>query len=153
MAAGRYRKALAQLDALAKLRPDAADVKQSRKLFAALAQFPEQFVLARHYCKLRYTMNAGNLFIPVVINGQTAVYMVDTGANLPVISVAEAKRRKLRIAKGEGKLGDSVLYSLEVGDVAMADELAVGAFVSRTFPFSSFPTIASRTCRRNSVVF
>jgi hypothetical protein len=124
--AGRYRQAFLQLDALSQLKPNATDVKESRKLFAALAQFPEQSVSACRPSKLRYNMDSGNLFIPVIINGQNAVYMVDTGANLPVISAAEAKRRRLKTAKGNGKLGDSILYSLQVGDVALADELTVG---------------------------
>lgn len=137
--AGRYRQALSQLDGLSKMRPDAADVKQSQKLFASLAQFPEQSVFAREYSRLRYTTSSGNLFIPVVVNGQAAIYMVDTGANLPVISAAEAKRRRLKVAKGNGKLGDSILYSLQVGDVAMADELMVGRFRLKNVSFLVVP--------------
>ena len=137
--AGRYRQALSQLDALARMKPDAADVKEMRKLFAALAQFPDQSTSARRYSKLRYTMSSGNLFIPVVINGQAALYMIDTGANLPVISAAEARRRSLKVITGNGKFGDSSLYSLQVGDVAMADELTVGHFRLKNVSFLIVP--------------
>ena len=137
--AGRYRHALAQLDALSKLKPDATDVKDSRRLFASLSQFPELTVAAYRYSKLHYVMRGGNLFVPVEINGQAAFYMVDTGANLPVISTEEANRRRLRVAKGNGKLGDSSVYSVQVGDVAMADDLTVGRVHLRNVSFLVIP--------------
>jgi predicted aspartyl protease len=137
--AGRYGAALADLNALSKMKPDAPDVRESRNLFAALAQFPEQTIAARRYSKLRYSMSGGNFCLPIRINGQAALYVVDTGANLPVISAGEAKRRKLKIAKGEGTLGDSPLYSVQVGDVAMADELAVGNIRIKNVSFLVIP--------------
>lgn len=137
--AGRYRHALAQLDALSKLKPDATDVKDSRRLFASLSQFPELSVALHGYSRLHYVMSGGNLFVPIVINGQAAFYMVDTGANLPVISAKEAKRRRLRVAKGNGKLGDSSIYSVQVGDVAMADDLRVGGVHLRNVSFLVIP--------------
>lgn len=138
--AARYRETVAELDALARIKPDAADVKQFRSLFASLARFPQQTLAARRYSKLRYVMRSGNLFIPVSVNGQPATYMVDTGANLPVISAGEARRRHLKVVTGRaGKLGDSPVYSLEVGDVAMADELAVGATRLQNVSFLVMP--------------
>ena len=121
------------------MKPDATDVKESRKLFESLAQFPEQSISTLRYSRLRYKTTSGNFCIPVAINGQPAFYMVDTGANLPVISAAEARRRRLKIAKGGGKLGDSALYSVDVGDVALASELIVGSVRFHNVSFLVMP--------------
>lgn len=138
--AGQFRRALAQLDAMAEMKPEAADVKEFRKLFAALAQFPEQAVTATGYSRLRYEKAGGNIYIPVAINGQATSYMLDTGANISIISLAEANRRKLRVAKGTGQLaGGSTVYSLEVGDVALAEEFAVGNFHFENVSFLVLP--------------
>jgi len=138
--AGQYRRALSQLEALLKMRPDAADVKAFIGTMRALAQFPEQSVSGRRHSKLPHTLNAGNFGIPVAINGQSATYMVDTGANFPVISTAEARRRGLRIRDGGGgKLGDSVVYSLHIGDIALADQITVGGLRFRNVAFLVIP--------------
>jgi predicted aspartyl protease len=121
------------------MKPNAQDVRQSRELFAVLAQFPEQMVISRTYSTLRYGMSGGNFYIPVMINSQATRYMVDTGANFPVISAGEAKRRKLKIVKGGGRMGNSPLYSVQVGDVAMAEDLAVANVRIKNVSFLVMP--------------
>jgi predicted aspartyl protease len=138
--AGRYQHALAQLNAMSQLKPASADVQQYQRLFRTLSQFPEQTVSQRGHSILRYVMRDGNLYVPVSINGTPATYMVDTGANLPVISASEVKRRGLRVVKGTSeKIGSSLVYAFDVGDVAMADEVAIGAIRVKNVCFLILP--------------
>ena len=72
-------------------------------------------------------MKGGNLFIPVEVNGKSANYIVDTGANFSLIGEAEAKRLGLIIHESGGaKMGDSAGTNVDVR-IAVADHLTVGS--------------------------
>jgi predicted aspartyl protease len=127
MRTGHYRQAFAEIEKALAIKPDDAGLKNARALFGALSQYPEQSVLERRSSQIRYSMKGGNMFIPVEVNGESANYIVDTGANFSLIGEAEAKRLGLIIHESGGsKLGDSAGSNVDVR-IAVADQLTVGS--------------------------
>ncbi|HEV7744770.1 MAG TPA: aspartyl protease family protein [Pyrinomonadaceae bacterium] len=126
MRAGRYSQALMEADKALVVKPDDAGLKNARGLFHTLSQYPQQEVARHRPSTIHYSMKGGNLFIPVAIDGNSADYLVDTGANFSLISEAEAKRLKLAIhGSGGYEMGDS--SGGNVGfRIAVADLLTVG---------------------------
>jgi hypothetical protein len=109
-------------------------------LFAALSQYPEQSVTERHSSTIRYSMKDGNLFIPVSINGRSANYMLDTGANFSSVSESETERLGLVVHAGVGtKVGDSTGAGVVLQKTAVADQLRVGNVCLRHVAFLVLP--------------
>ncbi|MGC9973047.1 MAG: aspartyl protease family protein [Bryobacteraceae bacterium] len=138
--AGRNREALAELDEMLRAKPDAADAKKFRGLFAAMSRYPKQSLTERHFSRMRYRMTGGNLFIPVSIDGRSTNLVFDTGANFSAISTSEAERLGLAVNTGGAKgLSDSGGAKFEVHHVAFAAELAVGNVRMRNVAFLVLP--------------
>ena len=124
---GQYREARAETDAMLAIKPDNPNDQAGRKLFAAFSQAPEQRVTEHRFSKTQYEVKIGNPFIPVSVNGNSAKYMLDTGANISTMSGSEAKRlglttHEVSAMKVTGASG------AQVGDyrVAVADDVTVG---------------------------
>jgi len=123
---GRYRQALSEVEEALAVESDNDGLKNARALFGALSQYPEQSVAERRFSRIRYSMKGGNLFIPAEINGKSANYIFDTGANFSLISEGEAKRLGLTIRESSGhKAEDSAGVNVDIR-IAVADQLRVG---------------------------
>jgi predicted aspartyl protease len=126
MRVGRYRDALAVVERALRVKPDSEGFKNAHRLLGALSKYPEQSVSSRRYSRLRYTMNDGNLFVPVEVNGHSVSALVDTGANFSLISAEEAKRLGLTIRDGEGAtIGDSSGANVDFR-IAVAEKFTIG---------------------------
>ncbi len=130
---GKYREGLAQVDAMLALRPGDSGAQNDRPLLAALAEFPDQEVVHRSSDILQ--LHDG---LPVSIHGVQATYWFDTGAELSVLSEAEAKRFGLRVQAVSTKMGVSTGEKIDFR-IAVADELSIGAFRLRNVAFLVFP--------------
>src|SRR5579872_3918739 len=84
---GKYRKTLAQIDALLAIRPNDSGALGDRPLLAALGEFPDQEVARRRPATLKLLDG-----LPISIHAVQATYWFDTGAELSVLSESEAKR-------------------------------------------------------------
>lgn len=130
---GKYKKALAQVDAILALKPSDSDALGGRPILAALAEFPDQEHSGRH---ASVKLQDGGL--PFSINGVRATYWFDTGAELSVLSESEAKRFGLKIIPTTGKAGD--VNGTEVNtQIAVADELSIGAVRLKNVAFLVLP--------------
>ncbi len=83
----------------------------------------------------RFLIKDGDLFLPLLVNGKGAKYLIDTGANNSVISESEARRLGLRTYEATGVgtndgLGVSSSYRM-----AMARLLDFGGLQLRNVPF------------------
>jgi hypothetical protein len=123
--AGRFRRAVAEIDGLLATDPDNTSLKSARALFGALARYPDQSIARRRHSTIRYRMKAGNLFVPVSIRGRAAHYIVDTGADFSLISESEARRLGLMVHDGGAGVTDITGGTVGVR-TAVADELQVG---------------------------
>src|SRR6202035_200795 len=85
---GKNRKALAPGEPVLALRPGDSDARDDRRLLATLSKFPDQEVVRRRLT----TLELHDAGLPISINGVSATYWFDTGADVSVLSESEAKR-------------------------------------------------------------
>ena len=78
---------------------------------------------ARAPARSSWHIEEGNMFVPVVVNGVSGDYILDTGANISVLSVSEAQRLGLKLQGGQGTGKDYAGNNL-------AFQAAIGAMVS-----------------------
>jgi hypothetical protein len=116
----KYKKALAQVDAILALRPGDSDALSGRPVIAILSESPEQGIVLRHT-----TVELADGGLPFSINGVQATYWSDTGAELSVLSESEAKRFGLQINAMAAKVGDVNGTQISTR-IAVADELSIG---------------------------
>jgi predicted aspartyl protease len=123
--AGGYRQAMSQIEELLAAESDNTNLKNARSFFAELSQYPEQSVTRRNYSSIRCRTHDGNLFVPLSVDGKSADYILDTGANVSTISESEAKRLGLAIHKSGVK--GTVATGAQVGfRTAVANQLTLG---------------------------
>lgn len=136
---GRYRSLIANLDQWARAFPDdphllseKADVEQFRGL-------PDQINGPRKVSKLRH--GAFNDFsAPVLIDGLSATYLLDTGAWLSVMTATEAKRLGMTIREGTGVLSESSGKGVAIR-TAVAHEVVMGSTTFRDVSFAILPDV------------
>jgi hypothetical protein len=126
MRAGLYKQALNEAEAVLKNKPEDEGLKNIQAFLSSLTSVPAQTVVQRRSTRIHYTMKGGNLFLPVMVNGRPANYLVDTGANYSLISESEAARLGLTISESRAAtMGDS--SGANIGfRVAVANRLTVG---------------------------
>lgn len=88
--AGEYREALVEDDAMLTINAKAKDAANVRPLLVALSRYPD-LSISRKRSILPYTsIKDGNPHLPVLVDGKQGIYFMDTGANISVMSDAEA---------------------------------------------------------------
>ena len=132
--AGRYREALAAVDALLEEEPGNASLQAARVFFGALARYPDQSVAAQAPSTIGYRMKGGNLFVPITVGSHTGSYIVDTGANFSLMSESEARRLGLQIFDDGASVTDATGRS-SGARTTVVDEIRVGATRIRNVVF------------------
>ena len=99
---GHYRSALDELKLLIDRHPRERSLLAARSLFTALGRQGDMEVVARAPARSSWHTEQGNMFVPVVVNGVDGDYILDSGANVSVLSVTEARRLGLKLQGGEG---------------------------------------------------
>jgi hypothetical protein len=95
-------------------------------------------VITRAPARSRWHTEGGNLVVPVVVNGISGEYLLDTGANLSVLSVSEARRLGLKLQGGEGT-GKDYAGNRIAFQAAIAPEVRFGPIVLRNVAFGVVP--------------
>ena len=136
---GRYHRVIANLDQWARTFPDdphlaseKADVEQFRGL-------PDQINGPRKASKLRH--GASNDFSgPLLINGRSATYLLDTGAWMSVMSEAEARRLGMTLREGTGVIGEASGKGITIR-TAVARQLVLGSTTFHNVSFAVLPDV------------
>jgi len=131
---GKYREALAQVDAVLALRPGDSDAGNVRPLLATLSEFPDQEVVRRPSTTLRLHDEG----LPISINSVQGTYWFDTGANYSILSESDAKRFGLAVRAVSTKIGTSTGARVD-SRVAVANEISVGSIRLKHVAFLVFP--------------
>jgi predicted aspartyl protease len=134
---GLYRKALEQLRAMSSEKPEAKDVQNELALFTAFGK-ADQSTVRLSSSTLQMRREDGNLYLPLEIEGKTALYAFDTGANFSVISEAEASRLGLAVTSVDTNIADSSGNQLGLR-VAVAKSLTVGGLELHDVAFGVLP--------------
>jgi pentatricopeptide repeat protein len=132
--AGRYREALALVDAMLAVDPN-DPAKGAYPLLAALGRLPEQSVIKQRSSKVALHPWGNDFAIAVSVNGRRATFAFDTGNFSEAVSAKEAKRLGLRVQETNP---DVTVNGVHVG-VAVAEQLQVGKFQFKNVAFIVFP--------------
>jgi hypothetical protein len=135
--AGRYRSALDDLQPLLARHPRRRDLLEAQSFFSALGAQGDLAVAAREPVQTSWDLVDGNLFVPATVNGAAGKYLLDTGANISVVSVSEARRLGLTVqGSGSGKdyAGNRVPFQ-----TAVAAEFRLGGIVLHHVAFGVVP--------------
>jgi predicted aspartyl protease len=146
---GQYREALKQADAMLTLKPAAEDVLEERSLILGLATNPDQSGKAKHSILAKSSIEDGNPHISVLANKKAALWFMDTGANISVMSDAEAAALGLVVHSVDTKMAD-ISGTMTAFKITQVDKLTIGrtelkhvAFVVLPHtqpPFDDIPT-------------
>ncbi len=123
--AGQYREALKELDKRLRLRPNDKDLLNDRPLILAMSKEPDQTGRARHTKLPKTAINDGNPHLPIRVNGQKGIWFMDTGANISVMSDAEAEALHLAVYPVETTMSD-ISGSKTSLKVALVPDLQIG---------------------------
>jgi predicted aspartyl protease len=136
---GQYRRVIANLDQWARAFPDDPHLRIERADVEQFRGLPDQINGRVHPSKLRH--GPGNDFnVPVLINGRRATYLLDTGAWISVMTIAEAKRLGLTIREGTGLMSESSGKGVNVR-TAIAKTLSLGSVIFHNVSFAILPDI------------
>lgn len=125
--ANEYGKAFAEIRALQEADPNERGLDNGAAFFRILERFPRQRAVARGHTTVRGRIYDGNLFVPVSVNGKTANYIIDTGANFSAMPESEARRLGLVVRDARDFHGSDAAGSKVPMRVGVADRLSVGS--------------------------
>ena len=136
--AGQYREALQELDARVRMRPNDKSLLDDRPLMLALSKEPDQVGKAKYAKLAKTSINDGNPHFPVTVNGKDAVWFMDTGANISVMSDAEATTLGLEVVPVETTM-DDISGSKTSLQVALVPDLYIGKTHLKHVGFAVLP--------------
>ena len=87
-----YPQSLAETELILKIRPNDSDAQSNLPFLKAASTFPRQKILSEAAAHVPWTDPTRSLTIPVTINGKHADHFIDTGANVSMLSDADAQR-------------------------------------------------------------
>jgi predicted aspartyl protease len=134
---GQFQSAIQNLDQWTLAFPDRDDVRREREDLEQFRGLPNQIVVQKRHSILRHD-EAGDFSIPLSVNGGEAVYLLDTGAWLSVMSESDAKRFGLRIREGSGRIGDASGKGVSIR-TAVAKEVMIGGIRFQDVSFAIVP--------------
>jgi Aspartyl protease len=136
---GRFKDANAQILAMLVDKPTAPDLANVSSLFALLANFPDLQTQQSHPATIHGEIIEGNLFAPVTINGSSRSYMLDTGANISLISEVEAAHLGLTPQSSTTKVNDISGVAGAPARVVEVENLVIGNTHLSHVPFVVIP--------------
>jgi hypothetical protein len=130
---GRYADARRLIDEMLKTEPR-DDLKNVRAVFASGPNMRVRRAPASFPCEVSDT----GVLLPLTVNGRRVQWLVDTGANVTMISDAEAVRLGLMIRDSEGQVADLAGGSTGVR-TAIAQRVVIGRTQVEHVPFLVMP--------------
>src|ERR1044072_1137919 len=136
---GRYGRLIANIDQWARAFPDDPHLLSERADVEQFRGLPDQINGPHKPSRLRH--GASNDFTaPLRINGKRATYLLDTGAWMSVMTVAEAKRLGLTIREGTSVLNEPSGKGVAVR-TAVAREVVIGSTTFHDVSFAILPAV------------
>jgi len=135
---GQVRKASREISLLLAIHADDKSALNDSSLFEVLARSPNMTVTHLRPVSFARAATQGSLNIPFTVNGKSATFYVDTGANLSVISDDEARALGLSIVPVSSTAQDigGLNSPLQVTEI---EELRIGPIRLRHVPFLVMP--------------
>jgi len=134
--AGHFSRARSDSEERLKMSGTSSAPDSLHAVFSAFGQYEGMTVVSQQPSRVHGEYAADHLLIPATINGASARYLVDTGANFSMITESEARRLALKITEVRASnLGDATGKGFTLGRVAMADRLDIGNIRLKNVPF------------------
>jgi hypothetical protein len=137
MRTGRFGAAHRTTEEALRRNPGRPDLMNAEHLFAALARNPEMRVRRMRYTRLKQSRPGTYIECPVGINGHTAHYLWDSGANFCVTTEQEVRRLGLEAAPSSATLNNSTGGNIGF-QLAIARRLEIGGCSLEQVPFLVF---------------
>jgi predicted aspartyl protease len=134
---GKFPVASRLIDDLLKAAPQREDIKNAREVFGAYADRPNQTARSRADNVFRCDVTDG-VHIPLSVNGKSMTWLLDTGANITMVSEAEARMADVVIMDSSAEAGDLAGGSARIR-TARIDRLMIGAAEVRNVPAIVLP--------------
>jgi Aspartyl protease len=134
---GRSSDAGHLIDEILKMAPQRSDVQNMRVVFGAFSDRPNMSVRSRR-ANFRCDVTGSGVYIPVSINGTPVTWLLDTGANVTVLSEAEARMVGLVPQDSSEKLSDLAGGTTKVR-TALVGRMTIGATEMRNVPVIVLP--------------
>lgn len=132
---GQHGRSLKQYSLFHRSSPSTPGVERELRERQLWGRYPDLEVRRKRASALRYSVKDGDLFLPVLINGTQARFLIDTGANTSVISESEARRIGMKIENAPGLRMHDAAGASSGYRIAVAKELAVGGNLLSNVPF------------------
>jgi predicted aspartyl protease len=114
-------------------------VKNSEKVVAGLKDIPPQTIERNGDMDVKFKRDIASLIrIPVTMNGKSAHFVMDTGANLSTISESEAKKMGVKILDASFGVTSSSRSSVD-SKLGVADKIQIGNITFRNVVFIVLP--------------
>ncbi len=125
---GRNREVVQQLDQMLAMKPNSSDVQSDRPIFAGFSRYPDQSIGKKRSTRISGgTVSKESLAIPVSVHGKALNWGLDSGANISVISEAEAKMLGLTVGNEKVQMNDLNGGSAAVR-TTVVDRLSIGGW-------------------------
>lgn len=135
---GRFHDAAIQVRAMLAAKPAAPDLKNVGSLLELLAGHHDLTAVETRPANVRSETIDGNIYIPVRASGFAGTYMIDTGANLSIMSKLEAARLGLTPRSSSTTLSDIGGAASAPLQIVEVDDLVIGSTHLRHMPFLVF---------------
>jgi len=138
---GQDRQALTEIDGIIAqqigVEQDDA-LRDARARVLALAELPPLTVAAHGLSRLRYTRQDDMLALPLLVNGMSAHFAMDTGAAISVVGESTARALDMDLHEARFEMTDAAGRKLSCR-AALAARLTVGRFQFRNVSFCALP--------------
>jgi hypothetical protein len=135
---GRFGNVIKQYQRVLRLSPERSDIRNVCELFAVFGRYPDQSVGRKQRTTIRWTRRRTGLTIPVSVNSRPVDWIIDTGANISMISESEARMLGISVHKLSAKASDLAGGKTPVG-AAVGDKLRIGKCDLRNVPLLVLP--------------
>ena len=135
---GRSSDAGRLMDDLLKAAPQRSDVRKLQVMFGAFADRPNQSVRSNRRVTFPCEVRDNGVRLPVAVNGTSVNWLLDTAANITLLSESEAKMLGLSVPGAHGQVGDLAGGTTTARSVVAA-RVTIGGAELRNVPMLVLP--------------
>ena len=103
---GRTADAGTVIDDILRATPERDDIRNLRDIFGAFADRPNQRIVAHSRARFSCSVRADGVSLPLTVNDHAVEWLLDTGANVTVLSRSEARRLGVTLSGVGGQAAD-----------------------------------------------
>jgi hypothetical protein len=127
MRLGRSADVSKQIEEQLKSEPDRADLQNTRTIFGAFSDSSNLEIRLRSNATFDCEVKKDGVHLPILVNGHSVTWLLDTGANISVLSDAEAARLEVAGPAAQGRANDLAGGAATVGTAVIRRMMIAGS--------------------------